>query len=451
MTSKEFLAQYRTASWRTREEAESSAASVTEIAIDDFEKLLEMTTPRLGTPDQLRLRCACLQKLGEHVLDKSLFLPYVKALRAADPVLRAVLVQLIPKVNNVPDHPELVSLLRAPDARLRKDVAQILPTIGGRTVFELLSEMAGDATFPGRIEAMEVAVAIVPQRAVPLLQKVLTVGNEVEKVRAIAYLTEPRCIARDPGASMQAIAGALGDTQEGVVVSAIAGLSALGSEDAYFTHVGRYLESPSLTLARAAIDGLRMFASPRSVAALQQRLRIGPNVLRFAALDALEAIGSTEVLDALVEALGHAQIRVRTRTAEILARLGKAGKIDLARTVVFLLRSRDVNVRRMAVELVQSVPDPDGELWPKLLGFLRDEDWWVRERVMDALADMAGEKLVRHLAGFLQDPSDIIRRFGVDALLRLRSPASLGVLLRTAGSDPDWWVRERALEAVAAI
>jgi twitching motility protein PilT len=137
--------------------------------------------------------------------------------------------------------------------------------------------------------------------------------------------------------------------------------------------------------------------------------------------------------------------------AEILTRLGKAGKIDLARTVIWLLRSRDVNVRRMAVELVQTVENPDGELWAKLLTFLRDEDWWVRERVMDALADMAGEKLLRHLAGFLQDPSDIIRRFGVDALLRLRSPASLGTLLRTAASDPDWWVRERAIEAVAAI
>jgi twitching motility protein PilT len=119
--------------------------------------------------------------------------------------------------------------------------------------------------------------------------------------------------------------------------------------------------------------------------------------------------------------------------------------------VIWLLRSRDVNVRRMAVELVQTVRDPDGELWPKLLGYLRDEDWWVRERVMDALVGMAGEPLVRHLVGFLNDPSEIIRRFGVDALLRLKSPQSLGALVRTASSDPDWWVRERAIEAVGAI
>jgi twitching motility protein PilT len=44
-----------------------------------------------------------------------------------------------------------------------------------------------------------------------------------------------------------------------------------------------------------------------------------------------------------------------------------------------------------------------------------------------------------------------VRRFGVDALLRLRSPAALGALVRTAQNDPDWWVRERAIEAIAMV
>ena len=451
MTSKDLLAQYRVAPWRTRDEVEQFAAAAGELTPDDITKLLELTTPRAGAHEQHALRCLALQRLAERVPDRSLFAVYVKALRSADPTLRAALVPLVPKVNNVSDHASLVALLRSPDAALRRDAAQILPSIGGRTVFELLGEMVGEPGFPGRLEAMEVTVAIVPQHALALLGTVLAVGSEAEKVKAIAYLTEPRCLARDPGAALQAIAGALGDSHERVVASAIAAVSALAVEDDYFTHVGPYLESKSLDLARAAIDGLRMFTSTRSVEALQRRVRIGPNVLRLAALDALEAIGTPAVLDPLVEALGHAHLKVRTRAAEIVTRLGRAGKIDLARTVIWLLRSRDVNVRRMAVELVQTVRDPDGTLWPKLMAFLRDEDWWVRERVMDALAELAGDKLVRHLAGFLQDPSDTVRRFGVDALLRLRSPESLGILLRTAGSDPDWWVRERAIEAVAAI
>ena len=451
MTNKEFLAQYRAAAWPTRDEAEQFAVSAGELTAQDVERLLELTTTRTGTPEAHRLRCFAFHQLAKPVREKALFATYVKALRAADPALRAVLAQLLPTVNSVPEHPVLAALLRSSDAALRKDVAQVLATIGGRTVFELLGEMVAEPAFPGRLEAMEIAAAIAPQHTIQLLRTVLAAGHEAEKVRAIGYLSDPRCIARDPGGVLQAITDALGDTHEGVVVSAIGALSALGREDDYFIHAGPHLESKNLSVAHAAVDGLRRFTSPRAVSALQVRLRAGPNVLRFAALDALEAIGTNDVLDPLVEALGHSHIKVRSRAAEILTRLGKANKIDLARTVIWLLRSRDVNVRRMAVELVQTVKDPDGELWPKLLGFLRDEDWWVRERVMDALADMAGEKLVRHIAGFLQDPSDIVRRFGVDALLRLRSPDSLGSLLQTAASDPDWWVRERAVEAIAAI
>jgi len=119
--------------------------------------------------------------------------------------------------------------------------------------------------------------------------------------------------------------------------------------------------------------------------------------------------------------------------------------------VIWLLRSRDVEVRRMGIELAQTVPDPHGELWPKLLDHLRDEDWWVRERVADVLAEVAGDKLLRQAVGYLQDPSDIIRRFAVEVLIKLKNPSSLGALVRTAQSDTDWLVRERAIEGIAAL
>ncbi len=70
---------------------------------------------------------------------------------------------------------------------------------------------------------------------------------------------------------------------------------------------------------------------------------------------------------------------------------------------------------------------------------------------MDALVVMAGKQLTRHLVAYLQDPSDIVRRYAADALLRLKDPASLGALVRAAQGDSDWWVRERAIEAVGAI
>ena len=47
-----------------------------------------------------------------------------------------------------------------------------------------------------------------------------------------------------------------------------------------------------------------------------------------------------------------------------------------------------MRVRRAAVELVNRVGDPRVISAPRLLKYLRDEDWWVRERTLDALIEM---------------------------------------------------------------
>jgi twitching motility protein PilT len=180
-------------------------------------------------------------------------------------------------------------------------------------------------------------------------------------------------------------------------------------------------------------------------------VREGPASVSMAALNAMEAIGSDSVVPGLVEALSHRSLPVRTRAAEILARLSQGGRIDISRTIVYLLRTGDVNLRRMAADLARSVGEGRKELWPKLVRFLRDEDWWVRERVVDALLELAGRDLTPLLSEFLSDPSDVVRRFAVEVLARLNDPAAIAVLARTAMKDEDWWVRERAVEALAAF
>ena len=94
-------------------------------------------------------------------------------------------------------------------------------------------------------------------------------------------------------------------------------------------------------------------------------------------------LGATPVPIPLVESRGfsfdldvfESKLSSRTKMVVLNSPANPTGGVipreDLKR-IAELLRSRDVNVRRMAVELVQSVRDPDGELWPKLLGFLRE-------------------------------------------------------------------------------
>ena len=64
---------------------------------------------------------------------------------------------------------------------------------------------------------------------------------------------------------------------------------------------------------------------------------------------------------------------------------------------------------------------------------------------------VGGQRLTAHIVPLLADPRDVIRRFAVTVLGRLKDPKGLKSLVQTATQDADWWVRETAIEAVAAI
>jgi len=152
----------------------------------------------------------------------------------------------------------------------------------------------------------------------------------------------------------------------------------------------------------------------------------------------------------LVEALGASNSRA-AGGGRAAARLFRAGTIDSTRLVIWLLRSTDVNVRRMAADLARSIKDPSGDVWLKLCSHIRDQDWWVRERIVDALVELGGPQVTRHFVRFLADRSAVIRRFGADVLARLRDTSSISALLQTALADRDWWVAERCVEGVASF
>jgi hypothetical protein len=270
---------FRAASWRTEGEAREFAGSIPSPTTADVLRFLQaLAVPNPGDPAH-RLRVLAFKGVAEKVADKALFPHYVRSLKGADPELRQALVDLIPRVNSLLDHAALCVLIRSPDPGLRAAVGAILTRVGAKSVFDMLSEMVQDPRFPGRVEAMRVLVGIAEHRAVPALQTVLAVGSPEEKRGALDHLIDPRCMGRDPEAAVKAIATALKDPTEGVVAHAIAALSQVASEDEYVFLVGSHLDSPVVTIARAAVEGLRLFPSPRVVGFLHRKLRQGPRVV----------------------------------------------------------------------------------------------------------------------------------------------------------------------------
>src|SRR2546426_12621571 len=99
-------------------------------------------------------------------------------------------------------------------------------------------------------------------------------------------------MGKDPAAALKALAPLLDAQreQEPVVIQAILSFSALSTEDDWFEYVGIFLESDTVGMVKAAVDGLRRFSSTRVMAALERKMRAGPRAIRLAVLNALEAI-----------------------------------------------------------------------------------------------------------------------------------------------------------------
>lgn len=451
--SAQVVAKFKVGKWATPAEVEAFVLESGVVDSQTLLKILELLTAKGAASDVMmqKRRCTVFSLLVKQCpADPALFIPFLKALKAGDPALRAALLALIPRINNIAAHEDLCALLNTQDMQLRSMASQLCIQLGGKTINQALRSMLKDKSFVARAEAIEVLVRISGHHALPVLQDLLAGGKPTDRIAALKYLGDPEFMGKETGRALQAISSVLSDPNEQVALQAISSFGRMCSEDDFFDWLSPALESPQVNLAKAAVEALKRFSSPRVILALERRLRAGPNSVRFSVLNVLEGIGTNEILTALVEALSHKQIVVRTRAGEVLSRLSKAGKLDLSRTVIYLLKSGDVNVRRMAIELARSVKD-NNDLWPKLLSVLRDEDWWVRERVVDVLVEMAGPQLTRHIISYLSDASDVVRRYAVNVLIRLKDANSLGALVRMVDGDSDWWAREKAVEAIAAI
>lgn len=445
MLSRELARVWRESVWNGPAEADAFLAALTDLAPADVPALLD-----LGKLDamQQRARAATLVRLMERAPSPAFFVPLVRGLRTAVSPIREAVMQALFLVNDVESHGELCDVLRSPDQKVRQAASEVLRKVGGKTALQMLTELVQDASCPGRLEAIDALVPMAGHHAAGALAMVVVSGKPPERIHALKYLGDPRFMAKATSTAVRAIAPAVKDANERVASQALLSLGALASEDEYFEYAGPALESTQGQQARAAIEGLKRFHSPRTLAALRGRLQAGPTRLRFAVLQTLEAIGTAEAMPLLVDALSHRIVQVRQAASETMTRLARSGRVDLARTVLFLLRSRDVNVRRMAADLVRSVKDPGGDFWRKVVAALRDEDWWVRERVMDALLETAGWQVATHVVGFLTEPAAPLRRFAVDVLAKLKRPETVPHILNVAATDPDWWVREHAIESI---
>ena len=451
MASRDVVRHFRSG-WREKGQMEAFLFVFADIPLpaSDLLKLLELLVDKSLCADKEvhKLLCEAFRRLAGQARDKSLFLPYVRALRVADPVLRGVLVDLMPAVDNPDEHGKLGALLRSPDPMMRRGVARVLGRVGAEPTLRALAEMSGEPDFAGRSEAMEVAVGIAGSGAVGVIAAALGVGSETEKLKALDLLVE-HVVGRDPISAMTALAKAIGDPEDRVAIRAVEAFSARCTEEDFARFVLPLLETERKPVVLAVLETLGRFEGAGARADLASLVRHGPPTVKTLALEVIEKCAAA--LPVLNELIQSEDETMRARAAEMLGQMCRDRRVDPAPTVIALLSSRDEAVRDAAVEMVRGFEDPAGELWPPILDHLRTCDWRLRERMIDALVRMAGRDLTAHLMTYLTDPSPAIRRYGIEVVARLGDPQATGALVRAAQRDSDWWVRECAVQAMARL
>ena len=87
----------------------------------------------------------------------------------------------------------------------------------------------------------------------------------------------------------------------------------------------------------------------------------------------------------------------------------------------------------------------------RIRGYLKDEDRDVRATALYALISAAVPDAVQLGLGALEDEDGFVRATAAKGLGELRASSTLEALASHLGSDPDWHVRQRAAESLAAM
>jgi HEAT repeat protein len=172
-----------------------------------------------------------------------------------------------------------------------------------------------------------------------------------------------------------------------------------------------------------------------------------PPPVRNAALRSLERIRHPGAVPPLIAALGSEETWFQPRAATVLARIGGPAVEPLVRELADA--SRPAVIRRWAAHVLGEIGDR--RALRRLHEALADVDPELRARAAKALGRLRDASSVGPLLDrLLTDPSAFVRTSVARALGQLPTRETVEFLTRSL-SDPEWWVRLRAVESLANL
>jgi len=193
------------------------------------------------------------------------------------------------------------------------------------------------------------------------------------------------------------------------------------------------------------VHAVSKFKRPETAKILEKLLKDQDRQVRAAAAEGLLQFDRIRDVEVVCAMLTDPDFGVQTKAVELLIKLKDP---ETVKYLVDALKDESEYTRRSAVEVLNELADADSIKY--LLNAIGDKDWWVRSRACDALASIGGPKVTNAALHLIRDDDENIRRSAIEILNQTRDERAVKHLI-AATKDKDWWVRERAADALADI
>jgi len=448
---KRFMSQFKMGSWRSEVERKEALAAVKaegKLPIKNMIQIIGNVHASESNKERVRTRMMCLEEILEGVRDPQYVSPLLDLIPKVDAFSREFLIKILQSTFSKAHSEQYLEFFKSPDKDIRKAILEVVGNVGGKTTYNLLRKKIQLNSFPSYTEVAEAICRIAGHHAIDSLKQIARMKNRDDKIKALQLLASPEYMRVRKRRALETVFEFLEDPDDQIRYEVIGMIGEQGEEEDSMLLLP-LIEKEERRNLLAVIGALGKIGTADSIPYLLPLMDQSHAGIKVAVIKTLGRFDDVRCIEPLVDALRDKNLMIRQITIEILGKLGKSDSVKMGKLLVSMMKDRDVNIRRSVVEVIKLIGEKE-ELWRKLIRYLRDEDWWVRERITEILAELGGEKILEPIVALLDDTSEIVRRYAIEVLVKLGDKRAVEPLSKCV-YDSDWWVRERAVEAMAEI
>lgn len=322
----------------------------------------------------------------------------------------------------------------------QQDMEKYLKIYYDKKYLNTFIDLMGDAKEPVRALARETIYSKGGASTIPVLIERFK-DSEIVQRRGLANL-----IGRMGSQGIvDKIAQLLNEDDRDIKKSTINILADIGGSKAA-SYIIALIKSEDWWVRRRVVEALSRLKDPASVQPLLEQLDAERDPkIKVEIIRTLGEVGNQQSALRILPHIKDSDMIVRQMVVEAMEKTADSSVVS---NVIEVMKDADVNVRRAGAEILDKIRDPKAA--EILIKALKDSDWWVREIATDALAETKSTGINKKVMALFESKDENTRRAAVEFFSRSPDPKALDALTGML-RDEDWWVREKAVQALGKV